>query len=483
MHINDIGAIIFYKFIFLNFYKSSNLSMKILLGCIVFIVGITQTVFSQNRIDSIDYYIQNYQYDKALEYMKSDDLTKVIGLKRALCFKALDDYSSAVNTLLPLEDKLPDDKQIKAEIALCYQALGNWQQSLARYEKLMDLDSTNVYYQIQHADMLFRLDRINDALANYKLLETEYNLDNMVKRSAQCYERINQLDSAKVYYAKAWGRDSTDSFSAASLINLNIKQGDQHLLNAIDLSEIYLSKDSTNKQINVLNALAYYASDMYEQAVEKFEKCRIDGDSSLLVNRSLGLAYYSLGNRDEAYKYLEKAYEMDSTNLNVLYALGVTYNDKANFVQAAKSFENLIEKRMPANISMYLYYRNLGVAYEGQKKHLLAVNSYVKATKYATDDQRMYLYYTIVSIYDVDLKMSEEALTYYKLYKASLSNYMAKIQTKENLEQKDLIEIDVTKTKLDALDKHILRLQKELIKSDTLQAVVPKMVSSIEINF
>lgn len=87
------------------------------------------------------------------------------------------------------------------------------------------MDSTIAYYRIQKADLLFYLKRYNGALDQYNLLTENYDLDNMIKRSALCLENINQMDSAIIYYNPACEVDSTDFFSKANLINLYIKLG------------------------------------------------------------------------------------------------------------------------------------------------------------------------------------------------------------------------------------------------------------------
>ncbi|SHF41035.1 tetratricopeptide repeat protein [Dysgonomonas macrotermitis] len=452
--------------------------MRKILLIIVLAGNVLTGLYGQESEKTVDYYVENYQFQKALDEISKYPDSKELNLKRVICYKALNRYSEAIHVLSRLETDYPDDKHIKIELARCYQALSDWDKSLLYYNILVEKDSVNIYYRIQRADLLMKQERFVDALSEYNHLINNYGVDNMLSRSALCYERLNNQDSAKVYYAKAWGRDSSDVFSVSSLINLNIKTGKQTFKDAIQLSELYVKRDSTNKQVNVLNALSYYAADAYEEAVTRFSRCYSSGDSSLVVLRSLGLSYYSLGDRDNSYYFLQKAYKKDSTNINVLYALGVTANEKQNYRLGTECFETLIERVIPADFTLYQYYRNLAIAYEGQKKYQQAVDNYRKAVEYANDNQRMYLYYTIVSIYDVDLKLPQESLEYYGLYKQSLQSYYEGLFSKEQTKEIQQ-EINITKTKLDALDKHIARLKKSLGLADNKKKVI---VSTVQIN-
>ncbi len=430
-------------------------------------------LYCQDKQELIDEYISNFQYSRALSYIEEQDMNKELLLKNALCYRGLDDYSKAVDILSALSEEYPLDIKIKSELALCYQALSNWQAGLNCYDNMIEMDSTNIYYKKQRADMLFRLGDFKSALSSYNYLTDNYGMKNMTKRSAQCYENMNMADSAIVYYKRAWEIDSTDSFSAASLINLNIKQAERklpatvrYLSDAIRYSEEYIKKDSTNKQINLLNALSYYAANDYELAAERFERCNAAGDSSLVVNRSAGISYYSLGMNIMAYPYLLKAYEQDSTNNNVLYCLGVVSNELAEYKVAVKCFATLLRRTIPADITLYSYYKGLASGYEGTGENTLAVNNYRMAEQYATSGQNMYMYYNIASLYDYHLKQPELALEYYTKYKGSLMSYLEKLKNIPDLDNTDIAEIKSTESKITSLSSHMERLEKT-IKKDT----------------
>lgn len=422
--------------------------------------------FSQNTENKLSLYLQNYQYQQALDYIATQEPTKELLLQKALCYKALGMQKNSVEILQPLSDEYHKDIKIRTELALCYEAIGKRDESIACYDSLMVMDSTNVYFAMQKAELLYQQEKFKDALILYQNIYDDKGFLNCLKRSAQCFEKINEPDSAKHYYSIAWEKDSTDSFSAANLINLNLKT--EHYGNAILLSDIYVQRDSTDKQINVLNALSYYFSDLYEEAIERFKKCHEAGDTSLVVNRSLGIALYSMKESYDAQPFLEAAYRQDTTNNNVLYCLAIVCNDMGEHKKSIPHFHRLLDRTIPPDLTLYLYYRNLGLAYWKGKREQEAVDTYTKALAYANDDQKMNLYYTIADLSEHSLNKKTEALEYFRLYKVSLIAYMGRLREKLAKEPDDTDYqkgIKETEEKLKHLNTYIVDLEKEIAKT------------------
>ncbi|MBB4037139.1 tetratricopeptide (TPR) repeat protein [Dysgonomonas hofstadii] len=424
---------------------------------LILLSSITSFLYSQQADSELLSYINNFQYQKALEYIDTQEPTKEIMERKAFCYKALGNYKDAIEILRELSAEHADDIRLKADLATCYANAGKLDESINCYDSLICMDSTNSYFKVQKAELLYQQGSFKKALELYQTIHSRDGLKNMIKRSAQCFEKINEPDSAIHYYSLAWETDSTDSFSAANLINLNLKK--EQYGNGRLLSDIYMQRDSTDKQINLLNALSYYMSDLYEEAIPRLLKCHAAGDTSVIVNRSLGLCYYSLKESFKAMEFLDIAYRQDTTNNNVLYCLAVSCSEMAEPERAITYFHKLLDRTIPPDLTLYLYYRNLAQAYSKTDQYQESADNYATAIQYGTDNQKMNLYYTIGDIYVKRLRNNAEALKYFRLYKVSINAYLENEKTKP---EPDKQEIKDTIEKIKHLEEYITNLEKEI---------------------
>lgn len=433
--------------------------MKKLRTILCYLLFCSCYLFSQDNPNLLSGYLRSFQYQKALDYIETQEQTRDLLIRKALCYKALGDYQRSLEILYPLSKEYTADLQIITEMAVCYEALSQRQASIDCYDGLIRLDSANVYFKMQKADLLYQQGKYKESLDLFRHISKDHMMTNALKRVGQCFEKMNIADSAMIYFKEAWEVNPKDGFSAASLVNLCLKN--RRSLEAVTYSDVYMEMDTTDQQMNLLNALSYYSIDDYETAIAKFEKCYEKGDSSLIVNRSLGLAYYSLNDSYNAQPFLERAYEQDTTNNNVLYCLAVTCNDMGEHKKAIPHFLRLLGRTIPPDLTLYLYYRNLGSAYDKGSHYKEAVDSYTKALAYSGENQQMNLYYMIGNIAENYLEDKLKALEYFKLYKASLDNYLSKLRVKEGVEPK---EIEETEFKVKHLDFHISKLEKEMVR-------------------
>ncbi len=429
--------------------------MRILFSFLLF-SGIVLSVNAQEQ-SVLENYLRNYQYQEALKWIETQEPDKKLRFQEALCYKALNNYNKAIEILVSLSFDDPADPAVKAELAQCYEATSSWKAGIDCYNELIDMDSTNLYFKIKKADLLLYQTDSQSALHLYNEISTQHPMPLLFRKMGICLENMNLPDSAAIYYNEAWKNDSTDAFSATNLVKLKIKTG--RIREALEASELFMARDSSNKQINALNALCYYNNNEYEEAINRFEKCYRKGDTSLIVNRSLGISYYSVGDNENTIRYLQKAYLQDSTNNNVLYCLGVSYNELSRTSEAVECFNILLSRTIPADITIYLYLRGLAIAYEKSKNFDMSIDYYQQALEYASPNQQMDLLFSISQIYDFDLENKSQALVYYRKYHTALTNYLEQLKTKENPDKE---EIDYISSKIQNLENYIERLIKFL---------------------
>ncbi|GHT87629.1 hypothetical protein FACS189474_0910 [Bacteroidia bacterium] len=434
---------------------------------IVFLTGIVP-VFSQELVneningveprpnEELAGYIQKAQYQKAIEYIDLQEATKDLLYQKAFCYKSLNNYSKAIEILETLKESEPGDIPIQLELSLCYEWNLQYPKSIACYENLIELDPDNTYFQVRKADLLYRSEKYTMALEEYRAIDPEqYNAGYLKKSIALCYDKINQVDSAKVYYAEAWELNPGDTFSALSLVKAAIRQKDY--FSAMHYSEKFTSKDSTNAQMNALNAFVFYNLDIYEEAVKRFEKCRLAGDSSLMVSRSLGISHFFLQNDTLAYPYLQQAYAQDTTNMTVLYALASVSYNLGDFPVSIQSYNTLVEHATPDYNTLYTYLMGLAKSYEKDSMFTEAVQNYTMANRYATsNNQKMELFFALAVLFEFNLKEHKTAVFYYTQYQATLLNYQGALSEAENPDAEKIKEVEV---KMSELEKHIKALK------------------------
>ena len=422
-----------------------------------FLFGVMAVQAQEQEVELANY-LRNAQYQQAIEYIDSQEEPVWDWVyQKALCYKWLSNYSKAIEILENLQENYPDNIPIQLELAQCYEINLRYPQSIYWYQKLVEADPENAYFQVRKADLLYRAEKYTRALEEFLQIDPErYHPGYLKKSIALCYEKLNQPDSAKVYYLAACETDPGDVFSALSLVKLYVRQEDYS--QALLYSEAFLKADTTNAQMNVLNAFAYYNLNVYEEAIRRFEKCHAAGDSSLMVYRSLGISHFFQQNDSEALPYLQQAYERDSTNMTVLYALALVSYNLGHYPEAIGAFQKLVQQALPNPNALYSYYKGLAQAYEKNGIYNRAVGNYISANTYAsTNTQKMDLLFSISTLFEFNLKDYTMAVVYYKQYYASLLNYESTILDQDGPDSEEAKAIQL---KLTELDKHIQELQK-----------------------
>lgn len=431
--------------------------MKKVFLLLFFVICYSFNLIAQNNSDSLNYYLGKFQYFKAIEYIDKQEPDRDLLFQKALCYKALRDYKSSSLILQLLTTQFPEDIAIKSELAAVYEADGMLNAGVDCYDQLLAVDSGNVFFKTRKAELLFMDRAYPVAIELYHNIYNETKAIALLNRVGVCYERLNEIDSARYYYDMAWGIDSTNAFAAASLVNIKLKQ---RLYNdAIVLSEIFIHRDSLNKQMNLLNALGYYGTENYEESAKRFMKCYQAGDSSLIVNRSLGISFHSLNDSYNAYSFLGNAFRQDTTDNNVLYFLALASNDIGESQESISHLNKLLNRVIPADGLLYLCYNNLASAYSMVAEYDKVVDNYIKALDYSTDNQKVMLYYYISSLVEFNLRDNKMALYYYQQYEKSLVKYLAGLKEEENPNE---YEIEDISKKIKNLADHIKQLEKEV---------------------
>ena len=438
-----------------------HLPVRLILICILlflhtpFILSQDSEYKEQIETDTLQMYIRNAQYSKAIEFINRMEFTKELLYQKALCYRNLNNHYSAIDVLNQLLEEYPDDIPIILQLALCYDAISQYSKGIDCYDNLLRIDSTNTHFEVRKADLLFKAEKYSSALDAYSRIDLSYNPNYLTRCIAMCYEKLNQQDMARDYFSKAWEINDQDSYSANSLVKIQVKEEDY--LSAFDNSEKFIKMDSANATMNALNAFVYYNLNFYDVAIDRFEKCLQQGDSSLLVNRSLGIAYYITEKDSLAHPLLQHAFLQDTTNTNLLYVLGKVNFKLGYYPEAVECFTKLREKITISNFLLFTTNKELAMALEKNGEFQNAIDAYSAALRFSqNNNDRMELYFSMAQIWDKELKNYYNAISSYRQYRVTLDNYLDSL--------KDEREINEVETKLTALDEYIKLLTEEVEK-------------------
>lgn len=417
---------------------------------------ITLSVWGQESED-LQTLIQLSRFGEAIKLIEGMEPSRELALQKVTCYKALGQYRVAKNELITLSEQYPDDIIIRSELAHCYEALDEPRAGLECYAQLIDMDSTNQFFRLKMGDLLYKVDDYDSALVVFKKLLEQDSLISSVKRIALCHDKKHEYETAAQYYNLAYTMDSTDMNALGNLINIHLKI--QNYKKAIEISEEYIAKDSTNNMINLMNALGFYGIDEYEEAVPRFMRCYNNNDTSLIVNRSLGISLYSTDRNGEAIGYLENAFRQDSTNNNVLYCMAVTYTDLDRHKESLDCYLKLLTRITPKNMEMFLYHRNAANEYYNLEQYENALEYYKKSLAYGTEEQNLKQYYAIAFLYRDELKNQKKSLEYLDLYTDGLHKSLKILENKEHKDQYDQRDIYDIKLSLRAAENAISQMR------------------------
>lgn len=135
---------------------------------------------------------------------------------------------------------------------------------------------------------------------------------------------------------------------------------------------------------------------------------------------------------------LEK-YRNDSTNNNVLYCLALSYKDMSEYALTIPLLQKLLDRTIPPDLTLYLYYTNLAESYSSWSDSNNANVYYEKALGFADDDQKMNVYYLLANLNEYKIRDREKAFSYYELYKDSLIAYIERLKKKEGDESEEIV--------------------------------------------
>ncbi|WP_071146001.1 tetratricopeptide repeat protein [Bacteroides ihuae] len=364
-------------------------------------------------IISIQEAIANYDYETALKLIEKErTVTTKLLFQKAQALKGLNLPTDALEVFRRITITEPENQRALIEMAECYKLLGNFTDALGCYEKVLQLNPTNKYVQLQHINLLCSLERFKAGKsACDELMKNDSSV--VSKRLlALCYEGLEESDSAITCYNTILQTVPEDYLSVARLANLYIKANKMEA--AIKCTETYREKDSTNLFVNKQNALAYCLNKDYPIATQRYEYLVNQGDSSHLTCYYLGICYYATENFYEAHDFLNIALKNDPKNVNLLYYMARSCAKTSWKKEGVEYMNQAIALTIPSDTTLTRLYIGLADCYKLAGMPQNQIEALQEQYKY--DSKNTKLLYQMGAIYQDALKNNKKAEQYLEMY-------------------------------------------------------------------
>lgn len=392
--------------------------MKIYLNSLYFTVLLSLffnlRIYPQ-QIDSVTYYFQNYDYEKAIEIInKIDNYESNIQFvkTKAAALKALNQFPEAILLYNKILQSDSSDLKSVIDLANCYQSLGDYNNAQLLYKKALQKNPNNTWLIQQLANSYFQVSDYQNALLNYSIAcsmdSSYYNL----KQIAECYYYLENYDTAVIYYCKALDLFPSDFQCTYKLADI-YKQKGQYMA-GISLTNSFLAQDSLNIKILKINGLLNFLHKDYTLSAKRFEQCLFLNDSTYFTEKYLGFSYFKQKLYDNAKEYLERAFIRDTSNIDLCYALGLSCCYSAYKKLGIGYLNKTVNLVSPSITLLSQVYQDLGIANTEFYKYDDGLTAYLKA--YELNPNDTLLIFRIASHYDNWIKDKNKALEYYQIF-------------------------------------------------------------------
>ncbi|NLP43250.1 MAG: tetratricopeptide repeat protein [Peptococcaceae bacterium] len=278
--------------------------------------------------------------DKAIAYQLYD--INILKLK-ADCLLELGRSQEAIQTLNKLLRLAPTDAETLYRLGSIYVFYGEYEDALMCFNGCCKLRPNNSHYWEMKAEMLIKLNKLDEACLSYKKALRLGGRPHIISRLAYCYAIKGNISKAQKLLNKAL-KIEPDNYDA--LCNL---------------------------------AAIYHKLNKNDQAYKLFNKAyNLNQNDPILLN-NLGYVCFKLGRTRKAIEYYNQALDIEPSNITVLYNLSICFLAKGQLEEACKTLEKLISLDSE-NSSFWVL---LGNTYEQLSRHRIAVDCFNKSLKLA----------------------------------------------------------------------------------------------------
>jgi tetratricopeptide (TPR) repeat protein len=355
-------------------------------------------------------------FDKALETATDDEAAiRDLSLQKARCQKKMLRYDAAAETLASVMKPGVMDVEVAGELAECHVSSGKLADAFLLYNLLSLQHPDNLYFSIQKASLLFKMNDFEGCLDEGKAICSRDSIPSVLSLVGASALKLGQVDTSLAYYRKALRLNPLNPGTVTSISNILLGKKDYD--GVIDLTKGFLEEVPDNLSVGQILGVAYYLKDDQDNAYEVFKQLRKDGDESYGTMFYSGMNALSLNRFTVARECFGNAWQIDSTDAKLAtnYAISLFKDNMVpkNQIAAKRLLLRAVELTDPDPVLMYKIHNGLAQLYYNVSDVNNALPHYEKAFSYYPEDKGLLI--SIGYCHEVR-KEYKTALQYYERY-------------------------------------------------------------------
>jgi Flp pilus assembly protein TadD len=166
--------------------------------------------------------------------------------------------------------------------------------------------------------------------------------------------------------------------------DIYLSKGDP--INTFTHYEKALQKDPHNTNIHYKKGLLFLIEGLNNDAIASFDKVLQEKPDHALAHKGLGHSYFQLNQPEKAKEHLLKAVERDSTLWSAHNLLGIIYDAEKNHTLAIAEYEKALAIKKDSGV----VYNNMGLSYSMTGNYQNAIDSLNRAVKAGYTEDKVF---------------------------------------------------------------------------------------------
>lgn len=373
---------------------------------------IATITMAQNK--QIQEAMANYDYETAILLIKKEKPTPTLLYQKGKALQGLSRTSEALNAFKEVIVLDSLNQRAIIEAAECCKTLTRDKEALKYYRNALFLNPQNKYVRLQYITLLCDTRQFQEALGESSVMsETDSSavVLHLQARSMAGMEYPTEVVLGSYHNIQ---EKYPDDYLAA--VKLGSIYNDNEMYNyAIEATEKYREKDTTNILVNRQNALAYCLSKNYDTAIKRYEYLLSQNDTYFSNYYYLGICYFAKERHYDVHDMLEIARKSAPNNANLLYYLGLSNSRTSWKKEGVKYMEEAIKLSLPNDTTMRRLYQGMAECYELAAQYKEQINT-LKECYYKYSPMNHQLLYKIAYVYKYFLHDTENTEKYLQLF-------------------------------------------------------------------